>query len=239
MEYKNKIFNKICELTENYNWNIIKLEINFTRSGGYGVKSYYSEKGIDFQKFSISLVEFYPSIEEIINRFHELKKTEDRFNKVLILIKKNSEVDIAYTYDIEKIRVEKLNNSLVFYQWANETLMNRIFDYEKEHNLLKPIYDEDDDLVDYENSWDSGVFTFKIVNNKLDYTIELIKDGISRNLPMPLPEYFVNGLLEHYQITNEELKEEWQPWNTLVIKSPNNDIPYNSWEEYITYSFER
>ncbi|WP_437822900.1 hypothetical protein [Tenacibaculum mesophilum] len=34
-------------------------------------------------------------------------------------------------------------------------------------------------------------------------------DGVSRNLTMTLPEYFVNGLLECYKITNEELKEEW------------------------------
>ncbi|CAM1356522.1 hypothetical protein [Tenacibaculum ascidiaceicola] len=234
-----ELFNKVSELTEKYEWDSIKLIISFTESGGYGLELFYKYSSDEYKEIIVSTRELRTNIEGIVSKYHVLKNSKEKFNKVFILINKNCQIDITYKYDLEKLRVEKLNNSLVFYQWANETLMNRIFDYEKEHNLLKPIYDEDDDLVDYENSWDSGVFTFKIVNNKLDYNIELIKDGISRNLPMPLPEYFIKGLLEHYKITNEELKEEWQPWNTLVIKSPNNDIPYNSWEEYVTYSLER
>ncbi len=144
-----------------------------------------------------------------------------------------------YYWDSSKELQDKLIAAKYFYQWVNDTMMNRIFEYEKENNLLTPNYDEEGDLIDYKESWHSGIFTFNIVNSKVDYVIELVKDGISRKLPMPLPEYFVNGLLEHYQITNEELTDDWQSWNTLVIKSPHNSIPYDSWEEYVTYSLER
>lgn len=238
-DFDRNLFNKIKELTNKYEWDVIELIINFTESGGYGLELFYKNENDDYQEIIMSTRELRTYIKTIVDRFHTLKDSEEKFNKVFVLIQRNSEIDITYKYDIEKIKSEKLNSSLVFYQWVNETMMNRIFDYEKENNLMTPNYDEDGDLIDYQSSWDKGVFTFEVINNKIDYSIELTKDNEKRKLPMSLPEYFVNGLLEHYQITNEELKEEWNPWNKLIIHSPHNSIPYDRWEEYVFYSLEK
>jgi hypothetical protein len=55
---------------------------------------------------------------------------------------------------------------------------------------------------------------------------------------MPLKDYFIEGILEHHQITNTELSDEWKSWNTLIIKSPHNSIPYDKVNEFVSYILE-
>ncbi len=161
-----------------------------------------------------------------------------RFNKIEVLFREDGSYTENYFWDEEKEKEDKAMAAKYFYQWLNETMMNRIFDYEKENNLLTPFYDEDGSVSEYESSWDEGIFVFNLMNNTVEYTIELIKNGTVRNLSMPLPEYIKDALLEHYEITNKELQDVWLPWNKLVIKSPNNSIPYDEWENFVTYSLE-
>ncbi len=184
----------------------------------------------------------FKKIREVIDFIRELynskKETNEKFNKVEVKFILNGKSTVRYYLDdVEELK-NKIDTANVFFQWLNETMMNRIFEYEKENNLLISNYDEDGDFIDYKESWDSGVFTFKIVNKTVDYSIKLTKNNVSRTLSMPLPEYLIKGLLEHYQITNKELKEEWKPWNKLIINSPHNSIPYEEWEQYVFYTYE-
>ena len=128
-----------------------------------------------------------------------------------------------------------LDGAEVFYQWVNEIMMSMLFEYEKDNNLLPTQYDDDGDL-EYLSSWDSGVFTFHITEqNELVYKINLTKDGKERIVEMPLKAFFIEGILNHHKITNTELSDVWQPWNTLILKSLNYDIPYDKREEFVSY----
>lgn len=168
----------------------------------------------------------------------KLDNINERFNKLEVLIFPDGTYKEKYWWDDKKENQDKLNSANVFYQWLNETMMNRIYEFEKEHNLLTPVYDDDGEFDYHASSWDYGEFEFKIHQNKLIHNITLTKDGNSRMLKMSLPEYVVKGVLEHHEITNKELTKEWKPWDTLLIKSPHNDIPYKNWEDYVTYSLE-
>ena len=131
-----------------------------------------------------------------------------------------------------------LNNAEVFYQWVNERMMSMIFEYEKDNDLVPTEYDSDGDL-EYLSSWDSGVFTFHIdKNNNLVYKVVLTKDGKERTLDLPLRDYFVEGILDHYKVTNNELSDDWKPWNTMILKSLHYDIPYDKREEFVNYILE-
>ncbi|MFL1894056.1 hypothetical protein ACJRPK_00035 [Aquimarina sp. 2-A2] len=169
---------------------------------------------------------------------NKLENINDRFNKLEVIIFPDGTYKEKYWWDDGKEKQDKLNSANVFYQWLNETMMNRIFDYEKEQGLLTPVLDDDGEFDYYESSWDKGEFEFKISQNKVIYNITLIKNNIYRISEMPLPDYIENALIEHHQITNQELTEEWKPWNTLLIKSPHNDIPYNDWKTYVTYTLD-
>lgn len=161
-----------------------------------------------------------------------------RFNRVEIKLFPDGNQIEKFWWDDKKEIENKLNSASVFYQWLNETMMNRIFDYERDNNLLTPVYNEDGDFDYHESSWDNGLFEFKVLCDKINHLITLIKDGNSRILNMPLPEYIDKAILEHHEITNNELKKEWDPWNILIIKSPHNDIPYNDWKQYVTYKLD-
>ncbi|TDT46997.1 hypothetical protein CLV90_1064 [Maribacter spongiicola] len=239
MNQNPELLNQIRDLTREYDWINIRLELNFTITGGYGLKSSYLSESGKYETLPISLRLLRPHLKEIIDRFTDTKNTDTQFNQVVLSIDKDFNLKTDYLFNQEFIQVQKINNSKVFYQWLNETMMNRIFEFEKENNLLKPVYDDHGEFDYYESSYDNGVFSFLIKENKVSHNLELIKNGASRDLNMPLPDYVNNGILEHHQITNTELKKEWKPWNKLTIKSPHNDIPFDKCREYVKYSMEK
>ena len=234
-----ELLNQIQDLTRDYDWTNIRLELNFTMSGGYGLKSSYLNESGENETLPISLRLLRPHLKEIIDRFTKTKNTEIQFNQVVLFIDKDLNLKTDYLFNKNFNQIQKLNNSKVFYQWLNETMMNRIFEYEKENELLTPVHDDDGKFDYYESSYDNGVFSFLVKENQVSYNFELIKNGVSRDLNMPLPNYVNNGILEHHRVTNIELNKEWKPWNKLEIKSPHNDIPYDKWNEYVTYSLEK
>ncbi len=240
MDKENGLINKICELADQNFWHEIKLKLSFTESGGYGMKAtFLNEKNNKLENLSIPLRVLRPYIKHLIDRQRKLKDSEKKFNTILISLNKNLQLSIEYEYNLQNVETEKLNQSRVFYQWLNETMMNRIYDFEKEKKLLTPVYDDDGELDFYESSWDEGEFEFKILDNKVLHKITLVKNRISRRLKMSLPDYLINAILEHHKITNQELTEEWSFWNKLIIKSPHNSIPYDRESEFVTYSLEQ
>ncbi|MET3539250.1 hypothetical protein [Chryseobacterium limigenitum] len=176
--------------------------------------------------------------DEIYERYNSLFSTEDKFNSAVIEIDPDGAYSEKYFWDSEQEKQDLLGGAEVFFQWANERMLSLIFEFEQDNNLLPTQLDADDEL-EYLSSWDSGVFTFHVnEKNEVEYKIVLTKDGIERVLEMPLKDYFIEGILNHYQITHTILSDEWKPWNTLIIKSPHNSIPYDKVDEFVRYILE-
>ncbi|RZS98984.1 hypothetical protein [Aquimarina brevivitae] len=227
---------KFLEILKEKKWDRAIFKTEYTSNGSSRPKIIIESEGKEefFGGFEIF------DLADLVNEKYKsvISDSLKRFNRVEIKLFPDGNQIEKFWWDDKKEIENKLNSANVFYQWINETMMNRIFDYERDNNLLNPVYDEDGDFDYHESSWDNGVFEFKILSDQINHLITLIKDGNSRILNMPLPEYIEKAILEHHEITNNELKKEWDPWNILIIKSPHNDIPYSDWKQYVTYKLD-
>jgi hypothetical protein len=224
---------------EDVEWDNIEIVFRIkAQTIGYD-KIGYVNKNQEFIEKYVRLREIVPITNELRESFVAKKNSSQKFNKFYIRISANGSYEENFIWDYEDDLKDKLESANVFYQWLNETMMNRIFDFEKENDLLTPVHDDDGEFDYYESSYDNGMFCFQIKEKTIRHEIKLVKNEIERDLSMPLPEYITEGILEHHKITTEELSKEWASWNKLTIKSPHNSIPYDKWKEYVTYSMEK
>ncbi|PRB04101.1 hypothetical protein CQ046_07700 [Chryseobacterium sp. MYb7] len=229
------IFNQLKDVQ----WKKVNIIFNINGGAiGYDKIEYIDEYGTT-NSFWIKFKLIDNLLNLINNQYNQsLNDVSKRFNKYQIEIFSDGKTIENKWWDSEKDKQDLLKGAEVVFQWANDRMMSMIFEFEKENNLLPTQYDADDEL-EYLSSWDSGVFTFHINDkNELEYEIVLTKDGVERVLEMSLKDYFIEGILEHHQITNTELSDEWKPWNTLIIKSPHNSIPYDKVDEFVSYILE-
>ena len=206
----------------------------FTLEGSYSFSVYYEKDGelMETEKSNKAIRE---TVRKMINKFQEYKDSNQKFNRVKIVINKEGFYEQQYCWDKLLERQDLLDYAEVFYRWVNERMMSIIFEYEKENGLVPTRFDSDGDL-EYLSSWDSGVFTFYVHDkDEFQYSIVLLKDGIERVLHMPLNDFLKAGILEHHKETNINLGEDWKPWNTMILKSPHNDIPHDKRLEYLSY----
>lgn len=134
---------------------------------------------------------------------------KSRFNKVEFEVYSDSTYQVSLTWDDEEVRKNKLAWSNVIPQWVNDRLISLLFSagYGDEAN------------------WQRGVFIFTIQQDKLSFEGTIYNDQTPMIVQVKLPDYLIVGILEHYQITNEGfLKDQWQPWNQLEIRSPHNSL---------------
>ncbi|CAI8876827.1 hypothetical protein [Chryseobacterium sp. IT-36CA2] len=229
--------NKLIEATRNYvssNQVIVIIKLNEEKVS----TRFYEVINNEQVSFRPKPKEYRAFSDEIYERYNSLFSTEDKFNSAIIEIYPDGAYSEKYFWDSEQEKQDLLDGAEVFFQWANERMMSLIFEFEQDNNLLPTQLDADDEL-EYLSSWDSGVFTFHVnEKNEVEYKIVLTKDGIERVLEMPLKDYFIEGILNHYQITHTILSDVWKPWNTLVIKSPHTGIPYDKVDEYVIYILE-
>lgn len=232
----------IVEAIYNYynEFTYVKLIIQyeFTESGSYKFLVRYVSDSGELIPTEIDSDPIDNEIEKVSEYFETTINTEEKFNRFIIEINNDKTYSHKEYWDVKKEKQDLLNNAEVFYQWVNERMMSMIFEYEKDNDLLPTEYDSDGDL-EYLSSWDSGVFTFHInEKNNLDYKVVLTKDGKERTLDLPLRDYFIEGILDHYKVTNNELSDEWKPWNTMILKSLHYDIPYDKRDEFVNYILE-
>lgn len=231
-------YNEIVQELSDKNWK----KINIILSINEGTIGYDKIEYVDYKDtavfFWVRFVAIGDLIESIRNKYNSnVNHLSKKFNKYQIEIYPNGEVREKEWWDLEKEKKDLLDGAEVFYQWVNERMMSMIFEYEKDDNLVPTQYDDDGHL-EYLSSWDRGLFTFYInEKEELEYKIALTKDGIERLLDMPLKDYFLKEILDHHKITNEKLVTEWQSWNTMELKSPNYDIPYDKREEFVSYIY--
>lgn len=229
--------NKLVEVVKDYVKNnnvIIIVKLNKEKVS----TRFYEIKNNEEVPFRPKPKEYRDFSDELYNLYNSLFLTNDRFNSVLIEINNDGQYSEKYFWDSQQEKQDLLDGAEVFYQWVNERMMSIIFEYEKNNDLLPTQYGSNGDL-EYLESWDSGLFTFQINDNKdLISNIILIKDGKERKLNMQLEKYFVESIINHHQITNNELSEEWSPWNVMILKSPNDDIPFDKRDEFVNYILE-
>ena len=232
-------YNEIIEKLKDKNWKKINIIFNINEGAiGYDKIEYIDNNNIT-NSFWIKFGEIDDLINSICNEYScSLNDFTKRFNKYRIEIFFNGEIIEKKWWNSEKEKQDLLDYAEVFYKWTNDRMISMIFKYEKDNNLVPTQYDLDGD-IEYLSSWDSGVFTFHISeNNNLEYKIVLNKEGRERVLDMPLKDYFKEGILEHYKITNRELSNQWKPWNTMILKSLHYDIPYDKRDEFVSYVME-
>jgi len=232
-------YNEIIEKLKDINWKKFNIVFNINKGSiGYDKIEYIDDNDVEIL-FFIRFGEIDALINSIRNKYNSnIDDPSKKFNKYEIEIYPNGEVTEKEWWDSEKEKKDLLDGAEVFYQWVNELMMSMIFEYEKDNDLVPTQLDSDGDL-EYLSSWDSGVFTFHInEKNNLEYKVVLTKDGKERTLDLPLRDYFVEGILDHYKVTNNELSDEWKPWNTMILKSLHYDIPYDKRDEFVSYILE-
>lgn len=228
-----KVVKYIRENLINDKWDNAVFYIGFGLDNSRGAHLNYSYKNSEFNKV-LSIVQYGPILDEIFHDF-DTKILKRHFNEVVLRIT-HSDYTVEYLMDEEKIIKEKASNARFFPNYIYEGLRSQIFNFEKENNLLKPVYTDDGDLDYYEESWDTGLFTFLIHDKKLKYKIELFKNYVQRVLEIPLQETFKNEIFKHHEITHNLLKDTWQPWNKMIVKAPKNYIPVGEEQNYVEYS---
>ncbi len=227
----------IKKCLENKVWDEANLYIEFGTGNSCGADLKYLYKNEEHEK--VLRVTEYGSL--LLEVFHEyiFEGKERSFNKVILTITKDS-FDVNYEMDEEKIIKEKQSSALIFPNSLYEGMRTQIYEYEIANNILVPIYDEDEgiEILDYESSWDGGLFTF-IINTKtkeVEYTIALFKDGVKRIVPLAISKEYKAGILHHHEVTHGVLKEYWKPWNKIVLTAPEQFIPLGKNQKYIEYS---
>ncbi|MFH6991181.1 hypothetical protein [Flavobacterium sp. FlaQc-48] len=229
------VVNAIYHYYNEYPYAKLIIQYEFTQSGSYKFFVRYMSESETLIPTNKSSDPIDDEIEKISEYFEIKINSEEKFNRFIIEINNDKTYCHRQFWDIKKVKQDLLNSAEVFYQWLNERMMSMIFEYEKNNNLVPTQYDADGDL-EYLSSWDSGVFTFHInEKDNLEHTVILTKNGKERSLNLPLKDYFVEGITEHYKITNTQLSDEWKPWNTIILKSLHYDIPYDKREEFVQY----
>ncbi len=225
------------EYYREFPYDILEVKFIFTLGGSYDVFISYLENN-DKKDTSLEGRELFKYEHQVYELFKTKIDTEEQFNLAIYKIIKDGTYSSLYEWESEKAIENLVDYAKVFHHWANDRMMSMIFEYENDNGLVPTQYDNDGDL-EYLSSWYSGGFTFHInEKNELEYKMLLTKNGIERVLEMPLKDYFIKGILEHHQITNKELSDEWKSWNTLIIKSPHNSIPYDKVGDFVNYMME-
>ncbi|WP_433777730.1 hypothetical protein [Flavobacterium anhuiense] len=231
------VINAFYNYYKEFSYEILEIKFIFTLGGSYDINVLYKNNE-NIKETILDGRELFKYERYIYNLFISKIETNDKFNIVIYKIKNDGTHSSVYLWENEKSHQDLLDYAEVFYQWVNERMMSMIFEYEKDNDLVPTEYDSDGDL-EYLSSWDSGVFTFHIdKNNNLVYKVVLTKDDKERTLDLPLRDYFVEGILDHYKVTNNELSDDWKPWNTMILKSLHYDIPYDKREEFVNYILE-
>jgi len=221
------------EYYNEFSYDTLEIKFTFTLGGSYEIEIYYFYEG-GKKETSLDGREMYVFERSIHDAFKDKLETSDKFNVALFEIQNNGLYTSTYTWENDKAKKNLLDYAEVFYQWANDRMMSMIFEFEKDNDLIPTQYDDDGDL-EYLSSWDSGLFTFKIYNDRVEHEIVLTKESKQRILEMPLRDYFVEGILEHHKATNVELATEWKSWNIMKLKSLHYDIPHDKREEFVRY----
>lgn len=233
----NYLVSEIKNYYKEFEYEKLVVDYIFTVEGSYNFIVNYTKDNTD-KESEISNKPIRDTVRKMAEMFEEKKNSSNKFNRVKIEINLDGTYSEKYWWDTGKEKQDLLDYADVFYQWVNERMMSMIFEYEKDNNLVPTQLDDDGDL-EYLSSWDSGIFTFHInKKNELEYKIVLTIDDVDRILEMPLKDYFIEGVLQHHQVTNTELSDKWKPWNKLIIKSPHNSIPYDKVDEFVSYTFE-
>lgn len=225
----------ITEITE---YEKVELYIKFSEN--WSITRFYGEKDKKRDAFGINpaLIKVY---KDKLSKLYKQKLADEsnRFNEVAIVFLDTKEiVKEAYIWDSARDIKEKQERAIRFHLEMHGQLNGIIYNYEFENGLLTFHYEYDHKV--YDTSWFDGKFTFRVKGEQLLSEIILINDKKEeRTLALPLPEPFIEKFLEHYKLTNTELKEFWPPWNQLELNSRLKFVPVEIDGKNVKYSLEK
>jgi hypothetical protein len=177
-------------------------------------------------------------LDDMVKQYYSTVKSdpEKRFNKFELEVLPDNTYKVNCQWEEEYFKKDQLDTARLFPQWVNNQMISLIYASEFPNG---PTDKDDDGDPIYVSTWDRGIFTFKLENRRVEAEVILYKNDIARIADFELPNYFVEALVEHYEITNKGiLEEDWNPWNKLVIHSPHNDLPYARMDEYVLYALQ-
>jgi hypothetical protein len=233
-DVEHAIVNVLKEQLVGNPWKGLKAVYRISGGGGIGMDFLYQTETGTWTDEHLSVRVWGRASEPLGGYSISLRDdTSKRFNKVEFVVTRDS-YDVSYHWDEQLYLVELSDNARLFPQWVNDRMMSSIYKQEFPNGPVDK--DEDGDPA-YVSSWDSGLFTFRIKDKALITTVVLDKDGVQREFSFNTPDDLKNGILEHHELTNNGLlKATWAPWNTMVIKSPHNSLPYGKFSEYVFYN---
>lgn len=228
---KDRILDEFSSFVQLQELDEARFEINYKESGSSSSSGYVVKSGIRESKF------FPKPVKRLLNDYFNLNKEEGKFNfNRVVLSYENNKINITYEKDDSLDQDNLHKQHILFPQWINDRMMSLIYEFEFPNGPTEK--DEDGDPL-YISTWDNGVFIFKIDEKTLSTDIKLEQNGQFRSLDIPFPDYFINAILEHHEITNTGvIKDRWEPWNRLELRSPHNDLPYGRFDEFVFYNFE-
>lgn len=158
-----------------------------------------------------------------------------RFNKMEVKIFPNGTFKQSFLWDSQEDYDNNLLKEKEFYNFINDFFVKSIFEYEEDNNLLSTIIDDDNELQ-YIDSWDKGFFSIFIEDeSNVIIDVCLFSNGVKRVFDTNCLNEFKTNLLEHYFKTHNEFKKDWEPWNMIKIVSHNGKIPKDKVSERVKY----
>ncbi len=167
------------------------------------------------------------SSKKLLREYQNQTKTDPvhRFNKVEFEVFKDGTYNENYYWDEELLNESKLTNAKNMAGWLSQRIPTMVSNqgyalYDEFHYGGDILHNEaESNAYGLKRGWLNGIFTFDFQNNDLKITIEVEKANGRVILPIEFPDWLINDLWEHYQITNNGLlAKEWKPWNVLEIK---------------------
>lgn len=216
MDLNDKIKNLLYDSIKNQDWQYAKFITTISNSGSSQPMILLFDENGNSQRFRANELIDINNLAKT-NFFSYKDDIEKRFNKVEFEIYQDNTYKANFYWDDAEVKKQKSQWAFVLPQWVNDRLISLLF---------SAGYGEID-------SWQKGVFTFQIKDKQLSFEGIIFNKEESTKVHVSLPDYLIEGILEHYEITNEGLlADEWSKWNTIIIRSPHNSLDLNKDVEY-------
>jgi hypothetical protein len=222
-DIENKIAETVSDVYSKFTWDTYVREFYFYYPGISGSStSLLSKDSVMIPTGRVpfrEVLKISNKVEELNDFYLQSQLSEDtRFNRITLKITSDLKIESKYFWDQEYYLKDKLQGVRVFPQWLNDRML--ILMFEKFYKNKK---------------WDSAIFEFQVFQGTVIFKA-VVSEGQSNNIKIekPLPKFESESILLHHKSMNEgELKDYCKQWNTLIIKSPNNDIDLDRDVEYL------
>jgi hypothetical protein len=215
----NKIKNLLLRAVENLDWKKIKFSTKISDSGSSRPAMFIEDYEGEIRPFRPSPKNLIFDIDDIATTNFNTYKTDPstRFNKVEFEVYRDGSYTANYYWDEAEDKAQKLKTAEVFPHWLNDRMISLLF---------SAGYGD-------EESWQNGVFRFTVMPPDVNVKIKLYNQEVASEAFVTLPQFIIEDIISHYEITNNGLlSDTWQKWNIIILKSPHNTLDLEKDVEY-------